>query len=340
VRDVASPDVYTEDFSASVDFLGLQKIVDREQIGVQGICGLSGMALTAAAAGSRIKTVATASMYDMSRSISRGHEDYYTREQRQKIVDHLSRQRWTDAENGTFARGSHEIPFDENGNVAPSDRLLPKAFPVDADPITKIFLAYYRTERGYHPCLVNSTTAWTATAPMSFFAFRQMTNIDMLAPRKTLLVAGAEAHSHLLLRGRPDDGPRHGRPRDRPGRRPRRPVRPQGPHPLRQARGVLHREPRLTGNAPHRPVPSPACRGALPAETGPALNATTPPLTRRREPRPPVLADSVGHLESVSAVTDEGNSGHAPSVTPTVRSATAALCNQALKGSAGLLPFG
>ncbi|WP_328421678.1 alpha/beta hydrolase [Streptomyces sp. NBC_00443] len=195
VRDVASPDVYTEDFSAAVDFLGLQKIVDRERIGVQGICGLSGMALTAAAADSRIKAVATSVMYDMSRSMSRGHQDYYTREQRQKIVDHLSRQRWNDAENGTYARGSHEIPFDKNGNPAPSNRVLPKTLPADADPITKIFFDYYRTERGYHPRSINSTTAWTATTPMSFFAFQQMTNIDMLAPRKALLVAGAEAHS-------------------------------------------------------------------------------------------------------------------------------------------------
>ncbi|CAL9281747.1 alpha/beta hydrolase [Streptomyces sp. SudanB52_2052] len=195
VRDVGSPDVYTEDFSAAVDFLGLQKIVDRERIGVQAICGLSGMALTAAAADSRIKAVATASMYDMSRSMSRGHEDFYTREQRQKVIDHLSRQRWTDAEKGTFARGSHEVPFDEDGNVAPSNRVLPKTLPADADPITKIFFDYYRTERGYHPRSINSTTAWTATTPMSFFGFRQMTNIDMLAPRKALLVAGAEAHS-------------------------------------------------------------------------------------------------------------------------------------------------
>ncbi|MFD5951496.1 alpha/beta hydrolase [Streptomyces collinus] len=195
VRDVASPDIYTEDFSAAVDFLGLQKIVDRERIGVQAICGLSGMALTAAAADSRIKAVATASMYDMSRSISRGHEDYYTREQRQKVVDHLSRQRWIDAEKGTYARLSHEVPFDENGNVAPSNRVLPRALPADADPITKIFFDYYRTERGYHPRSINSTTAWTGTTPMSFFAFRQMTNIDMLAPRKALLVAGADAHS-------------------------------------------------------------------------------------------------------------------------------------------------
>ena len=70
VRDVASPEIYTEDFSATVDFLGLQEIVDRERIGLQAICGLSGMAITAATADSRIKAVATASMYDMSRSIS------------------------------------------------------------------------------------------------------------------------------------------------------------------------------------------------------------------------------------------------------------------------------
>lgn len=195
VRDVASPDTYTEDYSAAVDFLGLQKIVDRARIGVQGICGLSGMALTAAAADSRIKAVATSSMYDMSRSISRGHRDYYTREQRQKVVDHLSRQRWIDAENGTCARLSHEVPFDKNGNVAPSNRVLPQTLPPDADPVTRIFFDYYRTERGFHPRSINSTTAWTATTPMSFFGFPLMTNIDLLAPRKALLVAGADAHS-------------------------------------------------------------------------------------------------------------------------------------------------
>ncbi|MET8981477.1 alpha/beta hydrolase [Streptomyces sp. NPDC004539] len=195
VRDVGTPDVYTEDFSAAVDFLGLHKAVDRERIGAQGICGLSGMALTAAAADSRIKAVATSVMYDMSRSMSRGHQDYYTREQRQKIVDYVSRQRWADAERGTYARGSHEIPFDKNGDVAPSNRVLPKTLPADADPITTIFFDYYRTERGYHPRSINSTTAWTATTPMSFFGYRQMTDLDLLAPRKALLVAGGAAHS-------------------------------------------------------------------------------------------------------------------------------------------------
>jgi fermentation-respiration switch protein FrsA (DUF1100 family) len=195
IRDTASPDICTEDFSAAVDYLGLQDIVDRKRIGVQAICGLSGMAITAAGVDIRIKAVATASMYDMSRSMSRGYRDYYTYDQRQQIVDYLSRQRWNDAENRTFARLSHEVPFDDDGNIAAIDRVLPETLPEDADPVTASFYDYYRTERGYHPRSINSNTVWTATTPMSFFAFPLMTNVDMIAPRPVLLVAGAEAHS-------------------------------------------------------------------------------------------------------------------------------------------------
>ena len=92
-RNVASPDIYTEDFSAAVDYIGLLPSVDRNRVGVIGICGLSGMALTAASSDSRIKAVATASMYDMSRSISRSYKDSYTLEQRHKVIDYLSQQR-------------------------------------------------------------------------------------------------------------------------------------------------------------------------------------------------------------------------------------------------------
>ncbi|WP_411354424.1 acyl-CoA thioester hydrolase/BAAT C-terminal domain-containing protein [Tolumonas auensis] len=34
-----SPDIYAEDFSAAVDYLGTRPFVDRNQIGVLGICG-------------------------------------------------------------------------------------------------------------------------------------------------------------------------------------------------------------------------------------------------------------------------------------------------------------
>lgn len=38
-RNVASPDINVEDFSAAVDCLGLLPSVDRERIGIIGICG-------------------------------------------------------------------------------------------------------------------------------------------------------------------------------------------------------------------------------------------------------------------------------------------------------------
>src|SRR5215207_7282488 len=129
VRNVASPDIYTEDFSAAVDYIGLLPSVDRNRIGALGICGLSGMALTAATSDTRIKAVATASMYDMSRSMSRSYKDGYTLEQRKKVIDYLSQQRWTDAENGKPAVGLHEVPFDEKGNLIKGNRILPNTLP-------------------------------------------------------------------------------------------------------------------------------------------------------------------------------------------------------------------
>lgn len=194
-RNVASPDINTEDFSAAVDFLGLQSNVDRNRIGVIGICGFSGMALTAATSDSRIKAVATTSMYDMSRSMSRGYKDGYTMEQRQKVIDYLSEQRWEDAESGDYAVGYHEVPFDENGNIVTGQRVLPETLPEDPNPVLAAFFDYYRTPRGFHPRGINSTTAWTATTPMSFFSFPMYANIEMIAPRPILLVAGEDAHS-------------------------------------------------------------------------------------------------------------------------------------------------
>lgn len=194
-RNMASPDVNTEDFSAAVDFLGLQANVDRQRIGAIGICGFSGMALTAATSDSRIKAVATASMYDMSRSMSRSYKDSYTREQRQKVIDYLGQQRWADAESGTHALGYHEVPFDAQGNIVKGQHVLPESLPANPDPVLVSFFNYYRTARGYHPRGINSNTAWTATTPMSFFSFPMYANIDMISPRPILLIAGENAHS-------------------------------------------------------------------------------------------------------------------------------------------------
>ena len=194
-RNVASPDINTEDFSAAVDFLGMQPNVDRNRIGIIGVCGFSGMALTAATSDSRIKALATISMYDMSRSMSRSYKDSYTMEQRHKVIDYLSQQRWADAESGEYALGYHEVPFDDKGNIVKGQRILPESLPENPNPVLVAFFNYYRTPRGFHPRSINSTTAWTATTPMSFFSFPMYANIEMISPRPILLIAGENAHS-------------------------------------------------------------------------------------------------------------------------------------------------
>ena len=194
VRNTASPDIFTEDYSAAVDYIGLLDYVDRDRIGAVGICGLSGMAITAAGTDTRIKAVATLSMYDMSRDMSRGHMDYYTEEQRMKIKQYLSEQRWRDAESGTYALGNHEIGFDEAGNPLTAAMEVPEELPEGADPAFAAFFQYY-AKRARHPRAVNFVSSWTATMPVSFWNFPLMTNIKEVSPRPILLVAGENAHS-------------------------------------------------------------------------------------------------------------------------------------------------
>lgn len=199
-RNVASPDINTEDFSAAVDFLGLQKEVDRNRIGILGICGWGGMALNAAAMDTRIKAVATSVMYDMSRAMGHGvgdGKDRYTTADRHSVLQYLNEQRWKDAENGTFAHGGHDIYVDEKGNVTASERILPETLPADPHPVLKEFFDYYRMPRGFHERSVNSTGAWTATTPLSFM------NMPLLSYAKeitipTLIVTGENAHSRYF----------------------------------------------------------------------------------------------------------------------------------------------
>ena len=131
-RNLASPEINTEDFSAAVDFLGLQKNVDREKTGIIGICGFGGFALNATAIDKRIKAVVASTMYDMTRVMSKGYNDAVTLEQRTKTLEQLGEQRWKDAEAGTFAYGSEY-------NKAPKD---------DDPQFVKEYYDYYRTPRG------------------------------------------------------------------------------------------------------------------------------------------------------------------------------------------------
>lgn len=181
-RHVASPDINTEDFSAAVDYLGLHPAVDRERVGIIGVCGFAGMGLNAAAADKRIKAVATTSMYDMSRLNARGYYDAMTAEQRAQALEQMSRQRWSDLEEGTPAMAGG----------------LPDSLDGIDDPVIRMYHAYYKTPRGFHERSVNSTTGWTATTPLSFMNMPLLTYIAEISPRPILVIAGSEAHSRYF----------------------------------------------------------------------------------------------------------------------------------------------
>ena len=137
--------------------------------------------------------------YDMSRDMSRGHMDCYSKEQRAKIKDYLSQQRWRDAESGTFALGNHEIGFDEAGEPLTAAMEVPAELPEGADPVFAAFYNYYY-KRARHPRAVNFVSSWTATMPVAFWNFPLMANIKDVSPRPILMVAGENAHSRYLWR--------------------------------------------------------------------------------------------------------------------------------------------
>lgn len=182
-RHISSPDLFVEDFSAAVDFIGTRDFVDREKIGVIGICGSGGFSITAAQVDPRVKAVATASMYDMSRMLRNGWEDSMTDEQRAETLVQLGEQRWKDFENG-----SPLLPPGFPGEPADS-------IPEELDPITSEFFEYYGMKRGHHP---NAGAAFTMTSSMSFMNFPLMNYIKTISPRPILFIIGENAHSRYF----------------------------------------------------------------------------------------------------------------------------------------------
>ena len=180
-RNIASPDINTEDFSAAVDFLGLNPLVDRNRIGIIGICGWGGMALNATAVDKRIKAVVTTTMYDMTRVMSKGYNDSVTLAQRTQMLEQMSQQRWQDAEKGApvYGPGMNELKGGE------------AQFLVD-------YHDYYRTARGFHPRAVNSNASWSLTTPLSFINMPILTYIAEISPRPVLFIHGEKAHSRYF----------------------------------------------------------------------------------------------------------------------------------------------
>lgn len=178
-RSIASPEAFVEDFSAAVDFIGTRPFVERERIGVIGICGSGGFAISAAAIDPRLKAVATVSMYDMGRDRRQGLGDTITEKDRKKALEDYANQRYIE-----FMGGQKRYVIG-----------TPEDISKDSSEAAKEFYDYYRTPRGKH---YRSTTAMTITsngALMNFFPFAQ---IETISPRPILFIAGEKANSRYF----------------------------------------------------------------------------------------------------------------------------------------------
>lgn len=179
-RNAVLPDLYVEDFSAAVDFLGTRPMVDRERIGVIGICGSGSFAIAAAKIDPRLKAIATVSMYDMGAANRNGLKHGVTLEQRQHILLQAANQRYVEFQGGEtlYTSGS---PLTLTG-----------------DPVGDEFFDFYRTPRGQVTpagASPQTTTMPTLTSNVKFMNFYPFNDIETISPRPLLLITGANAHS-------------------------------------------------------------------------------------------------------------------------------------------------
>jgi fermentation-respiration switch protein FrsA (DUF1100 family) len=176
---IASPEAFVEDFSASVDFLGSKSFVNRERIGVLGVCGSGGFGLAAAEVDPRIKAVATVSMYDIGQAVRQGLAESQDEEALRKSTQEIAAQRWA------------EVDGAERAMVIGT----PEAITERSTAIDREFYDYYRTPRGHHP---RSTTAMTRTSSAALMLFWSFERLDWISPRPVLFVTGEHAHSRIF----------------------------------------------------------------------------------------------------------------------------------------------
>ncbi len=181
-RNQVAPEIYADAFSAAVDYLGSQDFIDRNRIGVLGICGSGGFAISAAKMDPRLKAVATVSLYDMGAVTRNGLGHSVTIAQRQAMLAKAAEQR------------HDEFP----GGQLQFLNYLPLQLAKDADPVTREFWDFYRTPRGIHippGRTLKLTQNRALSSEVRFVNFYPFNDIETISPRPLLFIAGTQAHS-------------------------------------------------------------------------------------------------------------------------------------------------
>jgi len=181
-RNAVLPDMYAEDFSAAVDYLGTRPFIDRQRIGALGICGSGSFVISAAKIDPRMKAIATVSMYDMGAANRNGLKHSQTLEARKLLIAAAAEQRYTE-----FMGGKIEYT---GGTV--------QELNADTHPVQREFFDFYRTPRGeFTPAgsTPQQTTRPTLSSNTKFMNFYPFVDIESISPRPMLFIAGENAHS-------------------------------------------------------------------------------------------------------------------------------------------------
>ena len=181
-RNLVAPELYSEAFSAAVDYLGTRDFIDRERIGVLGICGSGGFSIGAAKMDPRLKAVATVSMYDMGAVTREGLNHSVSLEQRKALLAKAAEERYAEFESGEGILLNY----------------LPKQPGPDTDPVTREFWDFYRTPRGIaipEGRTLEQTQNRMLTSEVRFVNFYPFNDIETISPRPMLFIAGDQAHS-------------------------------------------------------------------------------------------------------------------------------------------------
>ena len=225
-RNLVSPDMYAEAFSAAVDYLGTQGFVDRSRIGAIGICGSGSFVISAAKIDPRMKAIATVSMYDMGAANRNALRHSQTVEQRKAIIAEAAEQRYAE-----FTGGETKYT---SGTV--------HALNADTHPIQREFYDFYRTPRGEFTPKGSSPKTDDASDADEQHEVHEL--LPVQRHRDDLAASDAVHHGRSGALARVQRGCLQARGGAegaglRAGRGPRRSLRPREPHPVGQARSLL-----------------------------------------------------------------------------------------------------
>lgn len=162
-RGNGSYEIFSEDYSAGIDYLGSLSFVDREKIGVIGLGSSASFALNAAKTDKRMKALVSINLIDLARVCRYGVMDQL-KEDGYRILklDSIKKQRWIDV---------------DAGKCATSEAVTQAAdsTPAGMDPAKAQLFSYYGTKRGFHPL---ANCAFVTTSGASFINYNFMEHLN------------------------------------------------------------------------------------------------------------------------------------------------------------------